>query len=421
LPQTDGWTRFAASALIDAGVIEIGDGYRAKLDELGPDGLPFARAAQIDGGFELGLDCLRTEFLQRAGPKVSRAGDVVLTTKGTVGRIALVRTDTPGFVYSPQLSYWRSLRPEVLNARFLYYWMQGTEFRAQIAAVEGQTDMAAYVSLRDQRRMTLAIPSPDTQQGICALLGAIDDKIDLNRKSSATLEELARAVFASSFGILDPERDPAGWTVASLGDHVEVMRGLSYTGAGLADDGVPLHNLDSIHEGGGYKYEGTKHYRGDYKDRNVVRSGDLLVVNTEQGFDHLLIGFPALVPERFGDKSLFSADLFRIKPSPGSHLTTRFLYVALMSPRLRQLIVGYSNGTTVNHLAADGLQRPRLAVPPAELVQRFDRTVAPLFAKQERLQLECETLAQLRDVLLPKLMSGELRLKEAEKTAAEAT
>jgi type I restriction enzyme, S subunit len=420
LPQAEDWTRFAASALIDSGVIEIGDGYRAKLDELGSDGLPFARAAQIDGGFELGSECLRTEFLLRAGPKVSRAGDVVLTTKGTVGRIAWVRRDTPRFVYSPQLSYWRSLQPEVLNSRFLYYWMHGTEFRAQIAAVEGQTDMAAYVSLRDQRRMTLAIPSPDTQQRICALLGALDDKIDLNRRTSATLEELARAMFASWFGVLDPERAPDGWTIASMGQHVEVTRGLSYNSAGLSDDGVPLHNLDSIADTGGYRYGGIKHYRGEYRPRHVARTGDLLVVNTDLTWAFQRIAQPALVPERFGDLSLFSADLFRLRPTAESYLTTRFLYLALMSIRLRQLIVGYSNGTTVNHLAADGLQRPRLAVPPADLVQRFDRMVAPLFAKKEQLQLESETLAQMRDILLPKLMSGEIWLKEADKAVAEA-
>jgi len=420
LPSAEGWTRYATGSLIDSGVIEIGDGYRAKLDELGPEGLPFARAAQIDGGFELGSECLRTEFLPRAGSKVSRTGDVVLTTKGTVGRVAWVRPDTPGCVYSPQLSYWRSLQPQVLNSRFLYYWMQGTDFRAQIAAVEGQTDMAAYVSLRDQRRMTLSLPTPDTQQGICALLGSIDDKIDLNRKTSVTLEDLARQLFASWFGVLDPDRPPDGWTVASLGDHVEVKRGLSYTGAGLSDEGIPLHNLDSIHEGAGYKYEGLKHYRGDYKDRNVVQAGDLLVVNTEQGFEHLLIGFPALVPERFGALTLFSADLFQVRPTADSKLTTRFLYLALISPRLRQLIVGYSNGTTVNHLAADGLKRPRLAVPPADFIHRFDQTVKPLFVKQEQFQLESETLAQLRDLLLPKLMSGEISLKEGREAAAEA-
>lgn len=272
----------------------------------------------------------------------------------------------------------------------------------------------------DLHRLLAPVPPRLEQEAIAALLGALDDKIQLNRKTSATLEEFARALFASWFGALDPDRARDGWSVASLGDHVEITRGLSYTGAGLSDDGIPLHNLDSIYEGGGYKYEGLKHYRGEYKDRHVVRAGDLLVVNTEQGFDHLLIGFPALVPERFGGLSLYSADLFQVRPNLHSKLTTKFLYLALMSPRLRQLIVGYSNGTTVNHLAADGLRRPRLAVPPADLVKRFDDVVKPLFAKKEQLQIESETLAQLRDLLLPKLMSGEVRLKGTREAAPEA-
>jgi len=268
--------------------------------------------------------------------------------------------------------------------------------------------------------MPVPVPPLMDQVRIGELLGALDDKIELNRRMSATLEELARTLFAEWFGVLDPERVPEGWTVASLNDHVEVTRGLSYTGAGLSDDGMPLHNLDSIYEGGGYKYHGVKHYRGDYRDRHVVRGGDLLVANTEQGFEHLLIGFPALVPERFGDLGLFSHHLYRLRPKTGSYLTARFLYLALMSPRLRQVVVGFSNGTTVNMLPLDSLQRPRLAVPPASLVQVFDRTISPIFAKQEQLQLGSETLAQLRDVLLPKLMSGEIRLKEAEKAVAEA-
>jgi type I restriction enzyme S subunit len=268
--------------------------------------------------------------------------------------------------------------------------------------------------------MPVLVPPLMDQVRIGELLGALDDKIELNRRMSATLEELARTLFAEWFGVLDPERVPEGWTVASLNDHVEVTRGLSYTGAGLSDDGMPLHNLDSIYEGGGYKYHGVKHYRGDYRDRHVVRGGDLLVANTEQGFEHLLIGFPALVPERFGDLGLFSHHLYRLRPKTGSYLTARFLYLALMSPRLRQVVVGFSNGTTVNMLPLDSLQRPRLAVPPASLVQVFDRTISPIFAKQEQLQLGSETLAQLRDVLLPKLMSGEVRLKEAEKAVAEA-
>ena len=306
-----------------------------------------------------------------------------------------------------------------LDQRFMSYVIASPAFTDHVRGVQTGTAVP-HISASQILSFEFQAPPLQEQLAIAGALGGLDDKIGLNRNMSATLEELARALFASSFGVLDPEQLPDGWTAASLGDHVEVTRGLSYTGAGLANDGMPLHNLDSIYEGGGYKYDGLKHYRGDYRGRHVVRAGDLLVANTEQGFGHLLIGFPALVPQYFGDLSLFSHHLYRLRTRAASPLTAQFLYFALMSWRLRQVIVGYSNGTTVNMLPADSLQRPRFAVPPADLVQRFDRTVAPLFARQEQLQLESETLAQLRDLLLPKLMSGEIQLNHAERAMAEA-
>src|SRR2546422_10440547 len=98
------WTKWNTSDLIRARVLDIGDGYRAKNSEMGRKGLPFARAGNIDGGFEFeSADILDERSLPKAGEKISRSGDVVFTSKGTVGRFAFVRDDTPTFVYSPQL------------------------------------------------------------------------------------------------------------------------------------------------------------------------------------------------------------------------------------------------------------------------------------------------------------------------------
>lgn len=325
-------------------------------------------------------------------------------------------SDTPALLVQ-RVARLRSDRK--MDQRFMSYVIASPAFTSYVRGVQTGTAVP-HISASQILSFEFQAPPVEEQVAIAATLGGLDDKIELNRKASATLEELARAVFMSLFGMLDPKRLPVGWKAATLGDLVDVTRGLSYNGAGLADEGIPLHNLDSIYEGGGYKYEGLKHYRGEYKDRHVVRAGDLLVANTEQGFDHLLIGFPALVPQLSGERGLFSHHLYRVRPKTGSPLTNYFLYLALMSPRLRQVIVGYSNGTTVNMLPADSLQRPRLAVPPEDLIHRFDQTVEPLFVKQEQLQLESETLAQLRDLLLPKLISGEIRLKEGHEAAAEA-
>ncbi len=152
-------TRHAVSELIDSGKLIIGDGYRAKNSELDADGLPFARAANINGGFRFeNAELLGWPGVVRAGAKVSVPFDVVFTSKGTVGRFAFVAPSTPKFVYSPQLCFWRSADHESLSPFFLYHWMQSRRFLEQVDAVKGQTDMADYVSLTDQRLISITYP-----------------------------------------------------------------------------------------------------------------------------------------------------------------------------------------------------------------------------------------------------------------------
>ena len=64
--------------------------------------------------------------------------------------------------------------------------------------------------------------------------------------------------------------------------------------------GLPMHNLNSVFEGGGYKFEGIKFYKSDYQERHLISVGDIIVTNTEQGHEFKLIGFPAIVPSSFG-------------------------------------------------------------------------------------------------------------------------
>ena len=112
---------FRTNELIRGGVLAIGDGYRAKHSEFSSSGLPFARAGNVNNGFHLQeADLLPLSALPRIGAKVSHPGDVVFTSKGTVGRFSIVTTETPQFVYAPQLCYWRSLDRNTLDPQFLY-------------------------------------------------------------------------------------------------------------------------------------------------------------------------------------------------------------------------------------------------------------------------------------------------------------
>ena len=91
---------------------------------------------------------------QRITKEIGAGGDVILSHKGTVGKIALAPPDAPPFVCSPQTTFWRTLDETKLNRRYLYVFMRSSLFRAQLDARAGETDMAPYVSLTSQRGLS---------------------------------------------------------------------------------------------------------------------------------------------------------------------------------------------------------------------------------------------------------------------------
>lgn len=301
------------------------------------------------------------------------------------------------------------------------------------------------INMGNLKRVTVPWPTPDIRTGISAIGRAIDDRIDLLRQANATLEAIAQALFKSWFVDFDPVRAkaegrepegmdaataalfpsefeeselgmiPRGWTTACLQEHVDTERGLSYKGAGLADpeSGLPMHNLNSVLEGGGYKYAGIKFYKGDFKERHIAQAGDIIVANTEQGHHHRLIGFPAIVPRSF-QRGLFSHHLYRVRIRDDSPITRHWIYRALMTPRVRDQIVGCANGSTVNMLKPAGLQIPCFVLPPGPLCEKFEGLAVSLHDQIETNVALADSLAAIRNTLLPHLISGKLRLPQAE-------
>ena len=339
--------------------------------------------------------------------------------------------------------------PDELDPRFLRYYLVSSQMQAKLLswASSGGTRNALTKGMIE----SFDVPAPqdiDEQRAIVNILGTLDDKIEVNRRMNETLEAMVRALFKSWFVDFNPVRakaegrdsglprpladlfparlvqselgkTPDGWSVATLADHFEPVKGVSYKGSGLGDDGVPLHNLNSIYEGGGYKYDGIKYYSGEHAERHVVLPGDVIVANTEQGHERLLIGYAAVVPRVYGNYGIASHHIYRLRPRPGSRLKGSYLCFLLNSPQMHDLVSGFANGTTVNMLPIDALQKPPIVCPSGPLIEAFDALATNARQRCEELLLESRTLASLRDLLLPKLISGEIRLRDAEK-AVEA-
>ena len=122
-----------------------------------------------------------------------------------------------------------------------------------------------------------------------------------------------------------------------------------------------------------------------------------------------------MVPSLFGDFGIVSHHLYRVRTRPSGRLSTMFLYCLLNSPRMHNVVAGYANGTTVTMLPPDALQMPTVVEPPGDLREAFDELALSLEHRREQAVGESRILGALRDALLPRLVSGEMRVRDAEK------
>ena len=426
-----GWRRHDVSSLISAGLLSVGDGYRAKNNELADAGLPFARAGNIANGFRFSdPDRFPREGLATVGDKISKPGDVVFTSKGTVGRFAFVRPDTEHFVYSPQLCFWRSLDHKVIDPHFLYCWMRSQEFFQQFKSVAGQTDMAEYVSLTDQRRMSITLPPLSEQRAIAHVLGTLDDKIELNRRMNATLEAMARALFTSWFVNFDPVRAKMEGRDTGLPKHIADLfpDRLVDSELGEIPEGWPLVPLPEVIEVNPprslrkgkiapYLDMANMPTRGHAPDSVVQRpfgsgmrfaNGDTLVARITPCLEN---GKTAYVDFLRDDEIGWGSTEYIVMKSRHP-LPSEFAYFLARSGRFRgfaiQNMIGTSGRQRVPAMALSGFLIP--ALPPL-VGAEFGRAAQLLLGRARSAVDECRVLAHCRDVLLSKLVSGELRVK----------
>jgi type I restriction enzyme, S subunit len=354
-------------------------------------------------GFEFS-DC---EYISDERDKLMRKGklvrhDLVLTTRGTVGNLAFfsekvkfdnVRINSGMVIVRPNQA--------ALSPIFNYYLFRNLQ-RSFSEFTSGSAQ--PQLPIRDLKEIEILIPSLQTQVAVAEILASLDDKIDLLQRQNRTLEAMAEALFREWF----VEGAKESWTLTTLADHTQVFRGLSYKGSGLTSEGggLPMHNLNSVYEFGGYKSAGIKYYNGEFRERHLVYHGDIIVTNTEQGHEHRLIGFPGIVPQSFGEKGLFSQHIYRLVPKAESYLSREYLYYLLMVPTIREQVIAETNGSTVNMLAIEGLQRPEFRLPDKITVEKFTNIVHEYWEKKETNNNQIQSLTRLRDTLLPRLMSG---------------
>jgi type I restriction enzyme S subunit len=411
--------------------------------QFSPSGMPVIKIAEIKGGISGQTKLTEQTFDESVRV---RPGDLLFSWSGQP------ETSIDAFWWRGPEGWlnqhvFRVTTAEGIDSTFFYYLLRYLKPNFVGIARNKQTTGLGHVTKRDLENIEGAYPVPAEQRAIAHILGTLDDKIELNRRMSETLEAMARALFKSWFVDFDPVRAkaegrdpglpkpladlfparlvdselgeiPEGWEVGPLGELVDTVKGRSYRSEELVNSDTALVTLKSFARGGGYRSDGLKSFAGTYKPEQAVTLGEVVIACTDVTQAAEVIGRPAIVRGTGGYRRLVaSLDTLIVRPLD-SRISRAFLYFLGGTEAFVTHTYAHTTGTTVLHLAKEAVPSFRFARPSRQLVQMFDAMAAPALDRMRAFEEEAGTLAALRDALLPKLMSGELRVKNADRLAA---
>lgn len=425
--------------LVDAGILERPvDGNHGEIhpksSDFVPAGVPFIMASDLVDGR---VDTTNCKFISKETASglrkgFARANDVLLSHKATIGRTAIVENDSrhPFLVLTPQVTYYRVRDPKRLDHRYLRHYFDSRDFQDLFVSWSGGGSTRAYLGITAQADLPIAVPPIDQQLAIARILGALDDKIELNRRMNRTLETLAQRLFKSWFVDFDPVvarsqgrkpyalsddlaalfpnalEDssigpiPSGWRVASLDSLAEFRNGLAMQKFPSGPiDSLPVLKIAELRAG---STDGADQASADLDPRFVVIDGDLIF----SWSGSLMVDIWA------GGKAALNQHLFKVVPNG---VPLWFCHHWILEHLDDFQGIAADKATTMGHIRRHHLSEALLARPDDALIEKLDALIAPLCERVLQNKLQNRKLAALRDLLLPKLFSGEIRVPVAEK------
>ena len=378
-------------------------------------GIPFVSASDLDGRrIDLsGATFISQGAYDRLGNGKIEQGDILFCLRGSLGKIGLAKGIQKGAIASSLVI----IRPKQNVSRdFLYYILSGSTGKT-IARELDNGSVQGNLSVRELKQVEIDLPSPQEQKAIAHILGTLDDKIELNRKTNETLEAMAKALFKSWFVDFDPVRAKAEGRSTGLPAEISDLFPDSFEDSELGEipSGWEVGGLEEfLVLQRGFDLPASQRIKGAYPV--VAASGVSGTHNEPMAFA------PGVVTGRsgvLGKVFYIQTDFFPLN-------TTLWA----KEFRLATPIYGYfllcdidfavfNAGSAVPTLNRNHLGSLRFPLPPKALVVSFTDVAVDLMKKKEGIVAETSNLSATRDALLPKLISGEIRIPDAEKMLEE--
>jgi len=396
-------------------------------------GIPQMKSGRID--FESARKISKEDYINWTKKAKPQPNDIILSRRTNPGVTAVDSTGTD-FALGQNLVLLRASGQQV-DPPFLKWLTRGPEWWEQIDKFINVG--AIFDSLRcgDVPNFELTVPPLKEQEAIASLLGALDDKVDLNRQMNETLEVMARAIFKDWFvdfgptrakvegrkpylaqeiwdmfpDKLDDEGKPEGWEMGVLADIAE-MNAKSWTARNHPDE-VKYVDLSNTKWGVIETTAKLVWEKAPSRARRIARVGDTIVATTRPGN---------------GSFAYISRDGYTVSTgfavlTPKEQVYRDLVYIAATNSenieRLANLAGGH--GGAYPAVKPSEVSDTEVVLPSKKMAEAFATAVSAIRNKIEFAKQESRTLAQTRDLLLPKLMSGEIRVHEAEESIEGAT
>ena len=362
-------------------------------------------------------------------------GDVVLTREAPIGEVGFV-TEPENIFLGQRVMQYRA-NPNILAPRFLLYAFLSPSLQHQFGTHEGTGSVVSHIRVGDCFKFKIPLPSLSVQTNIAEMLGALDDRITLLRETNTTLEAIAQTLFKSWFVDFDPVhakqqgREPEGMdsdTAALFPDSFEESElGLVPRGwrIGIVEDlcdviisgGTPSRSKKQFWEGGSIPWFKT----GDFCD-------GFLLWSSERITDEALKGSAAkLLPENSVLMAIYAAPTvgrlgILTESATFNQACTGMVAKAEIGPWFlywtlyfgRKWFNSRANGAAQQNISKAIVASYGTIVPPKQVLLAFNEVVRPLHSKIRACSEQAQILANLRDTLLPRLISGQLRLPDTE-------
>ncbi len=414
-------------------VCSVGDGAHAKVKRQS-SGIQYLTSKNIGhGSLKLdSVDYISQDDFDRLFTNSSRSvsklmsGDVLIGIIGTFGN-AYRYKESDNFGISSSVAI---LRPDqtILDPDFLYYTVTSPSFRTVHSAYKGGS-VQGYTNIPTIKALPITLPPLDEQKKIAHILGTLDDKIELNQQMNQTLEGIARALFKSWFIDFDPVRAkldgrqpagmdaetaalfpdsfedsplgkiPKGWEVKPLDKIAHFLNGLAlqkYPPKG--EDFLPVIKIAEMRKG---ITENSGKASSDIDQQYVIADGDILF--SWSGSLDVMIWC--------NGKGALNQHLFKVT---SANYPKWFAYYWVKTYLEEFRAIAASKATTMGHIQRRHLTEALTVVAPDSILKKADEKISPLLTKFIESNLEVRTLLSIRDALLPKLLSGEIRVKGAE-------